>query len=190
MSKCVDELINEEEIAVCSSNDADPQFISRIKKLKKPFYLQISVDDPERFFVSGSLSNVKLIENGHIFVDGTFEISPEPFLQVYSIHLLIDNKCYPVLYGLLPRKTQKMYERFLSCIEVELESNPTSINCDYEKAMINAAQKIFRQISVFGCFFHLNQSISRNIQKFDLDYIPPNDLRDWLKKEQKEQMTI
>ncbi|CAF0743630.1 unnamed protein product [Brachionus calyciflorus] len=42
MSKCVDELINEEEIAVCSSNDAYRQFISRIKKVKKPYFLQIS----------------------------------------------------------------------------------------------------------------------------------------------------
>jgi hypothetical protein len=41
-------------------------------------------------------------------VDGTFDLAPKRvFKQVYTIHIIYKNKDLPVVYGLLPNKTQK-----------------------------------------------------------------------------------
>ncbi|CAF0998609.1 unnamed protein product [Brachionus calyciflorus] len=49
-------------------------------------------DDEERFFVFGTNEHIKLLENAHIFCDGTFDIAPKLFLQVYSIHALVHGR--------------------------------------------------------------------------------------------------
>lgn len=43
--------------------------------------------------------------------------------------------------------------------------NPVSITTDFEKAAMNSFQTIFPNADIFGCLFHLAQSIWRNLQK-------------------------
>lgn len=42
--------------------------------------------------------------------------------------------------------------------------NPTMIMFDFEKAAMNAAQFVYLNTKVKSCFFHLGQSIWRQIQ--------------------------
>ncbi|CAF0915560.1 unnamed protein product [Brachionus calyciflorus] len=72
-----------------------------------------------------------------------WDITPKPFNQVYSIHALDNGQCLVEVYCLLPRKSQKLYERVWSKIKEALEGLPLSITCDFEKAFINACVKIF-----------------------------------------------
>jgi hypothetical protein len=149
MAEYVKLLTSEEEIAQSSSNDADRQFINRKKKKIKPKYLQLPMpeklsdidlpreltldaneknlfllydsgkEDPDRFFIFCTEKKLKLIENAHLFADGTFDIAPNLFLQVYSIHVLIENKTIVSVFALLPRKTQKIYESMLNVIALK-----------------------------------------------------------------------
>lgn len=74
-------------------------------------------DDQNRFFVFGSLDYIRLIENNHVFADGTFNVA----------------------YVLLTRKTQLLYEKVLTVIKDLLNYHPKSITADYEKAFLNAS---------------------------------------------------
>ncbi|KAK7604825.1 hypothetical protein V9T40_006011 [Parthenolecanium corni] len=39
---------------------------------------------------------------------------------------------------------------------------------DFEKAIINACQGVYPDVSVSCCFFHLGQSVNRHVQQEDL----------------------
>ena len=133
-----------------------------------------------------------------MFADGTFDIAPFLFLQVYSLHAVIQGRCLPMVYGVLPRKTEKIYIRFLSEISNRMHLSPKSITSDFEKAFLNACTKVFPLTELFGCFFHFKKSMFAKIQSLGLvdyyvkdphyrkllklpqalAYVPPSDVRE------------
>ena len=114
------------------------------------------------FGTSRFLSILK--ESNNWYCDGTFKVVPEHFFQLYTIHAQKDGYIFPCAYALLQAKTEETYERMLSeLLKLESELNPTSIMVDFEKAAINALESNFLAC-VYGCFFHLTQSIYRRIQ--------------------------
>ena len=72
-----------------------PEFLTKIKDENFLFY-DSGVDDPCRFIIFTTMNNLKLLEQYHIFCDGTFDIAPKPSYQVYSIHCLVENQCLPM----------------------------------------------------------------------------------------------
>ena len=52
-----------------------------------------------------------LCASGHIFLDGAFKSCPEPFAQLYTVHVQPStlNRTVPVLYSLLIIKQDKKY---------------------------------------------------------------------------------
>lgn len=42
------------------------------------------VDDEDRFFMFGTVANVRSFEMAQLYADGTFSIAPDLFLQVYT----------------------------------------------------------------------------------------------------------
>ncbi len=105
-----------------------------------------------------------------MFCDGTFDVSPKLFMQVYSIHCLVQGRCLPVVYGVLPRKTEAIYVKFLQVVSKHLDISPKSITSDFEKAFMNACATVFPSSALHGCFFHFKQSMFRRIQ--DLGLVP------------------
>lgn len=124
--------------------------------------------DPNRFLMFSTTQHLKRLENSHLFCDGTFDITPDLFHQVYTIHAMIAQKCCPLEYVLLPKKTQNIYERMLSAINDKLYEKPASIMTDFERAFINACKSVFKGVPIQGCFFHFKQNIWRHIQSLGL----------------------
>ncbi|KAI6646039.1 hypothetical protein LOD99_9569 [Oopsacas minuta] len=114
------------------------------------------------FGTSKFLSKLKESINWHC--DGTYKVAPEHFFQLYTIHAQRDGYIFPCVYALFQAKTEETYERMLSkLLQLESELNPTPIMVDFDKAAINALENTFLAC-VYGCFFHLKQSIYRRIQ--------------------------
>ncbi|KAK9721575.1 hypothetical protein QE152_g20838 [Popillia japonica] len=61
------------------------------------------------------------------YMDGTFKTVPQIFAQLYTIHGLKDNLSIPLVYVLLPDKTEGSYSRMLQKIK-DLCSTATPIN--------------------------------------------------------------
>ncbi|CAF0945070.1 unnamed protein product [Brachionus calyciflorus] len=75
------------------------------------------------------------------YCDGTFDISPTLFKQVYSLHVPIKDHVMPMLYGFLPNKKQLTYKKFFKKVKELGNVVPNSINLDFELAAINAAKQ-------------------------------------------------
>ena len=108
------------------------------------------------------------------FMDGMFSTSPRLFQQLYTIRVPLGESAITVVYALLQNKTQATYTTFLDTVVQEAEArcgitpNPTRVNIDFEKAMINAIDVALEESSVQLCFYHLTQSPWRKTQKLGL----------------------
>jgi hypothetical protein len=110
-----------------------------------------------------------LQQHDHWFIDGTFAVAPELFYQVYTIHVLVDNSAVPLVYALLPDKTEATYERvFRKLVELRSALNPATIMADFERASLNACAAVFPAARLTGCLFHLGQSLWRRVQEEQL----------------------
>ncbi|KII72334.1 hypothetical protein RF11_12426 [Thelohanellus kitauei] len=58
-----------------------------------------------RVFMFGTAGNLQLLEEyPQWFLDGTFKIAPEIFIQLFKIHTLIINRAIPSIYVLMGKK--------------------------------------------------------------------------------------
>ncbi|XP_063436512.1 uncharacterized protein LOC134717942 [Mytilus trossulus] len=99
-----------------------------------------------------------------IYGDGTCYTCPDVFFQLYTFHAFVDGAIYPLVYALLPGKSQIIYTRFLTllkeaCQRFDLQLQPSTIFLDYEVAVRNAAYQVFPGITGKGCCFHYTQSV-------------------------------
>ena len=144
----------------------------------------------------------KLAETDHWSMDGTFSSAPSLFLQIYTIHAIIneDNVAFPMIYALLPDKTHHTYVTLLReiqnvAVDNNIMLNPAFIIMHFELATINAVRQVFPNCIVKGCLFHLGQSVFRKVQgeglavryaedeilsmaKIALSFMPPDDIPD------------
>lgn len=75
----------------------------------------------------------------------------------------------PCVFVLCTNKTTKTYAKIFSVTKTRLPTfKPKQINCDFELAAINAAKSAFPGARVQGCYFHLAQSIVRNLNNRNL----------------------
>lgn len=152
--------------AKCLTQLEIPEELKFTYRDKAKFYMfDTGNKHPNRIIIFTTENNLKLMANyKEWYADGTFDVSPTLFKQVYSIHININNTNLPVLYGLLPNKKGTTYKKFFKIIHVDLSvPSPNSINCDFELAAINAAKKVFN-CGINCCYFHLSQSLYRHIQ--------------------------
>ena len=65
---------------------------------------------PNRILIFSTTSNINLLAmSQHWYADGTFKVVPPLFEQLYTIHGLQDNVAVPLIYALLPNKTEETY---------------------------------------------------------------------------------
>ena len=63
-----------------------------------------------RVLVFATLRALDLLSQSEIcHCNGAFSVAPDVFHQVYTIHGLIENAVIPLVYALLPNKTQDTY---------------------------------------------------------------------------------
>lgn len=76
-------------------------------------------------------------------MDGTFRKVPDAFLQLYTVHGLIDGKFKPFLFALMTRKTRMLYECLLRMIHALVPKlRPLTVSIDFEMGMISAVKEV------------------------------------------------
>lgn len=153
----------------------------------EPFLQFDSGPGNQRILIFASNEQLSILEETeHILIDGTFKVrslivnemnerkhllikvAPTIFTQLYSIHGVYRNSVIPLVFALLSDKQESTYQKLIEALQVLCPSwNPKTVMADFEKAAINAFQKAFNsathQLSVSGCFFHLQKSIIRKV---------------------------
>lgn len=138
----------------------------KITNKGEEFLLFDSGNISTRMLIFGTKRNLLLLsQNREWYSDGTFKTCPKLFAQLYTIHIIRNNKSIPLVYALLPNKNQSTYtELFTKLKELEPTLNPISIMTDLEKAAINAFKLIFPEICIRLCYFHFKQCLYRKLQ--------------------------
>lgn len=122
--------------------------------------------DEERVIVFGTERNLGLLANCTLWLmDGTFKIVPQLFYQLYSIHGKVRDNYFPLVYGLLPKKTEAVYRKFFQEVRKHIEHPKVEIIVtDFELAAIHASSLLFPKSINRGCYFHYRQCIRRYLQ--------------------------
>ena len=123
-----------------------------------------------RSFLFGTLQNTStLMEADHWVIDGTFKTAPQLMTQMLSVHGILDTSWHiPLIFGLLPGKTQAIYSNIFQELDSFGPYQPQSILCDYEVGLHNAILSVWPSSSVRGCQFHFKQSLWKALQRTDL----------------------
>lgn len=132
----------------------------------EPFLYHDNGGDKKRFLIYTTERNLDRLETCKIWQsDGTFRTVPTIFTQLYTIHGHIDGKLVPLVYVLLPGKTESLYNKVLQLLKQGRKNmKPQIIISDFEQAFISAAEKVFPKAEFHGCYFHFTQCIYRQIQ--------------------------
>lgn len=125
----------------------------------------------ERALVFATEDNLrKLSETSVWFADGTFKVVPQQFKQLYVIHGNYEGRVWPLVYILMTRMTEVLYEAVvLDIVEFARDAfrirlEPRMLMVDFEVAAHNAFRSVFgNEFALSGCHFHLCQSVNRKV---------------------------
>ncbi|CAI6352020.1 unnamed protein product [Macrosiphum euphorbiae] len=92
--------------------------------------------DNKRILLFSTLKNLELLQNSYYwFADGTFSCTPKLFTQLYTIHSIIDKNVIPLVYVLLPDKSEDTYRRmFVALNSIKSNLNPKLFMLEHEKS--------------------------------------------------------
>ena len=120
-------------------------------------------------FIFATDEGINLLQRcGQWFGDGTFKLCTEIFCEIYTIHALTNHEVIPCAFGLLPAKTQLIYERFMTTLRNAVGNDPECILVDFEDAAINAFRNILSGAQISGCYFHLYSNLRERVQRASL----------------------
>ena len=142
-----------------------------------PHYLQTSIGEPlllwdsgystarRRSFLFGTPTNVAALQEAdHLVIDGTFKSAPSLFTQMLGVHGVFDENWHlPLAFGLLPGKSQVLYQDFLGQLNSFGPLDPQSILCDYEIGLRNACSSTWPSSTVRGCYFHFTKATFKHL---------------------------
>lgn len=136
-------------------------------KKNDTFLLDDNNDNNNRIVMFGTKQNLTFLSKcEEIQMDGTFDVAPPLFKQLYTIFGRYNGWNVPLVFVLCCSKTQKTYEYILQKLsELEPSIKPVIILMDFERAAINAARLLFETSQITGCYFHFSGSLWKHIQE-------------------------
>lgn len=135
--------------------------------------------DPDRILIFGNPHDLtRLGQAEEIHIDGTFWVTPHVFSQLVTFHCYVFGQSFPLIYALLPGKSQVVYEKLFQRVLLHLQACNIhlwalkTIISDFESGLIAAIRTCFPGILHRGCWFHFSQAVYRKIQQlgFQTDY--------------------
>ena len=125
----------------------------------------------DRILIFSTERNLEILTNSTEWaMDGTFDIAPVLFTQVYSIHATFMERTLPLLYALMPNKHQRTYQNLFTNVNALTRQNahPENVITDFELGAINAFRQTFPNARQVACFFHFSQNVYRRVQRAGL----------------------
>lgn len=159
----------------------------------EPFLLHDNRGTPGegRVLVFATRKNIEVLCRSTIwFVDGTFDVTPTIFTQLFTIigirqrnHTHGEDTPLPFVYAFLEGKQENQYAAVLRAVRQAVARyrvnacTPLKIMSDFELGILNACRDVFPGIPVTCCFFHLAQAVYRHVQGEGLQgrYNDPDD---------------
>jgi hypothetical protein len=125
-----------------------------------------------RILVFATKENLGLLsKSNNWFADGPFKSCHPLFAQVYMIHVIKHNLIIPVVFALMPDKTQSSYERLYSAIKTHnINLNSKTIMTNFKQSSLYAFKIQFPNAEQNGGFFSSNtMCLAKNSNYFRND---------------------
>lgn len=170
-------LKNNERIPDSIKDFIVPEELSVTKTNEQFLYYDSGSDDPLRILIFTTKSNLKALKTfKHWFADGTFDLCPMIFSQIYTIHAFHKGTVLPLVYAFLPSKTEQIYKKFLTALKgLRNGLNPDIITIDLELGFKNAFSDVFETARIHYCFFHFSQALYRKLGEHGLKALYDSD---------------
>lgn len=141
-----------------------------------PFYRDVwrtKAGESNIVFVSESvLDQLKEMKKDvHMLMDGTFKVLPRhiKFRQLYIISIIYKERCYPLAYVLMEKKSVYSYDILFEKLKLLFPScEITNFMTDYEAATRKSLKKHFPRARISGCYFHYVKAINKASRRFGL----------------------
>jgi hypothetical protein len=101
-----------------------------------------------------------LCDSNTVFGDETFNSCPGRFYQLYTLHGYVEDTSYPLVFALLPNKTEQTYTRLFTMLKGALLQNnlfltPQLVLMDFETSAKNALKAVFSTTDIESMLFSL-----------------------------------
>ena len=130
-------------------------------------FLRYDSSDQDRVLIFATDERLVLLENNeNWFIDGTFDMVPLIYTQLFTVHARLQGgKIIPCAYVFLNSKAEVAYTQALQQLKNLCPNlNPRTGLIDFELAIKNSLEIVFPGVQVKGCYFHFTQNIWRKIQ--------------------------
>ena len=109
-----------------------------------------------------------------LFADGTFKCCPKYFSQLYTFHGFRNGHYIPLVFCLLSSKSGECYRKMFTLLQeccywkFNLSLEIETIHLDFEERMHTVVRKMFPEVVIKSCRFHLGQAWWRKIQSLGI----------------------
>jgi hypothetical protein len=153
----------QEENTQVKTVEVPPEF--KVTQRGERFYYDDSGDEKRVLLFTTKRNISQLEKHRDWYCDGTFDVSPLLFKQIFTIQTCINGKVLPLLYSVLPNKEQATYVKLFVMVKKHIKIRPLSFNCDFELSIWNAIEEVWPGTCINGCYFHLTQNIWKHVQE-------------------------
>lgn len=120
------------------------------------------------------------------YLDGTFKVCPDGFVQLYTINGFLkavnrDVIQVPFVLILMSRRQKQDYVEVFEYVKTQLLTIcVVEIVSDFEGAIFSAVKDCFSNVSHFGCSFHWKQAVLRKAKQcgFSNECVKPGKVRE------------
>jgi hypothetical protein len=137
-------------------------------------------EDETRVMIFGTQDNLNWMrKHREFYIDGTFNIAPKVYKQVFTFQLVVNGFNLPMLYCFLPDKTSDTYRKCFNLVSELLDFNRWPIEdqinwrCDFEKGIWKGiVESEFATDGVDtiieACYFHLASNLLKHVGELGL----------------------
>uniref|UniRef100_A0A914NUS1 MULE transposase domain-containing protein n=1 Tax=Meloidogyne incognita TaxID=6306 RepID=A0A914NUS1_MELIC len=109
-------------------------------------------------------------------IGASFKVAPAPFKHAFVIGTIVRSQLIVAAYALLTENSEQFYIEALNAVSVAVRpTKPRRIIADLENSVVVAAQNVFPQVHINGCFFRLCQELFCKWTEYNLGDIYGND---------------
>lgn len=131
---------------------------------------KMMLHNANNILVFASDLDLEILHGSEFWVgDGTLEMVPAQFNQLYSVHAFCNGEAVPCCHALLPNRTRATYDLLFTILRdslIDRFGNTGSVHTvlmDFEIAAHNSVRDIL-QVQTRGCIFHFSQALIRKVQ--------------------------
>ncbi|CAK5025731.1 unnamed protein product [Meloidogyne enterolobii] len=109
-------------------------------------------------------------------IGASFKLAPSPFKHCFVVGVLVRSQLIVAAHALLTENSEQLCMEALNAVVAAIRpAKPRRVITDFENSVVVAAQNVFTEAHVSGCYFRFSQELFRKWSEFNLGDIYGNE---------------